>query len=93
MKPVEWSEEKNLKLKERRKISFEAIAEAVINDRILDIIQHPNKKRYPKQNMFVVEIDQYCYLVPYVEDDTKIFLKTCYASRKMTKKYLRKENI
>ena len=34
-------------------------------------------------------IDDYAYLVPYVENDTEIFLKTIIPSRKAAKEYLR----
>ena len=36
-----------------------------------------------------MEIDDYAYLVPLVEDEEKAFLKTIYRSRKATKKYLK----
>jgi hypothetical protein len=51
-------------------------------------IQHPNSEKYPSQRIFIVEIDQYAYLVPFVETDQEIFLKTIIPSRKMTKQYL-----
>jgi hypothetical protein len=54
----------------------------------LDIIEHPNKAKYPDQKIFIVEVDEYVYLVPFIEDDKLIFLKTIIPSRKMTKKYL-----
>jgi len=38
--------------------------------------------------MFVVEIRDYVYIVPFVEDKEKYFLKTIYPSREATKKYL-----
>jgi hypothetical protein len=54
-------------------------------------INHPNKKKYPKQKMFVLQIKNYAYLVPFVEDREKVFLKTIIPSRKATKEYLRKK--
>jgi hypothetical protein len=39
--------------------------------------------------MVVVEIQNYAYLVPCVENDEEIFLKTMIPSRKATAKYLR----
>jgi len=38
--------------------------------------------------MFVLDIDDYVYLVPYVENRKEIFLKTIIPSRKATKMYL-----
>ena len=57
-------------------------------DEILDIIEHPNRTEYPNQRVFVLNIDDYVYLVPYVEDRKEIFLKTIIPSRKATKTYL-----
>lgn len=37
---------------------------------------------------FVINIDNYVYLVPFIEDQQKYFLKTIFPSRKATKKYL-----
>ena len=39
--------------------------------------------------MFVVEVDEYAWLVPYVENEDEIFLKSVIPSRKATKHYLR----
>jgi len=89
MKYIEWNEEKNKKLKNERGIGFEDV-EILIEEKknILDIIEHPNKKRYPNQNILIVNIDNYAYLVPYVEDEEKIFLKTIIPNREATKKYI-----
>ncbi len=87
---IVWNEEKNLKLKAERGISFEDVELAIIEDRILDILEHPNKDEYPNQKLLIVEIDNYAYIVPYVEErNGNIFLKTIFPSRKYTKKYLR----
>ena len=56
---------------------------------LLDDLYRPNAERYAHQRLFVVEIDDYAYLVPYVESSTEIFLKTIIPSRRATKKYLR----
>ena len=55
---------------------------------LLDDISHPNKDKYPHQRVFVVAIDEYAYLVPYVENDEEIFLKTVIPSRIATRQYL-----
>lgn len=88
MKYYDWDEEKNKILKEKRGISFEEIKLAVEEGGILDTYNHPNQKRYPGQRIMVVKIDNYAYLVPYIRDAEKIFLKTIIPSRKATKKYL-----
>ncbi len=89
MKYLDWDDEKNQKLKEGRGISFEEIKIATESGKLLDIYLHPNQERYPDQKIMVVEIEDYIYLVPFVEDEEKYFLKTIFPSRKATKKYLR----
>jgi len=54
----------------------------------MDDIAHPNQEKYMRQYIFIIEINSYCYVIPYVETDDGIFLKTIYPDRKMTKKYL-----
>lgn len=88
MKPLTWNPEKNLLLKIQRNISFEDAVIGITEDRLLDTIQHPNQKKYPGQRIFVVEIDRYAYLVPFVENKETLFLKTIIPSRAATKKYL-----
>lgn len=88
MKYLDWDEEKNKKLKAERDISFEDVVIAIDSGGLLDIIGHPNQKKYPNQNVLVVNIGNYAYLVPFVEDSQKYFFKTIFPSRKMTKKYL-----
>jgi hypothetical protein len=37
----------------------------------------------------VVQVDNYIYLVPFIETESDIFLKTIIPSRKATRKYLK----
>jgi len=55
---------------------------------LLDTIEHPNQRRYAGQRIFNVKVEEYVCLVPFVEDDEAILLKTIMPSRKMTKQYL-----
>ena len=91
MKPFDWNEEKNAWLKRERDVSFEEVVFSIDNGKLLDIIRHPNQPKYKDQHIYVVEIEGYAYMVPYVEDDDVIFLKTIFPSRKYTKMYLRKD--
>ena len=93
-KTIRYSLEKNEILKRERDISFEDIILALESGNLLDDIEHPNKEKYPNQNIFIilVQIKDYVYLVPYVEDEKSIFLKTIIPSRKMNKKYNKKES-
>jgi hypothetical protein len=88
-KTIRYSLEKNELLKVQRDISFEDVILALESGKLLDDIEHPNKEKYSNQNIFIIliEIKDYVYLVPYVEDDTSIFLKTIIPSSKMNKKY------
>jgi len=92
MKIFNWSKEKNIWLKKNRGISFEDVLFYLENDGLLDDLEHPNKKKYPNQNIFVINIENYACLVPYIESDTEIFLKTIIPSRKATSKYLEKKD-
>jgi len=82
-------------LRSQRDISFEDVILALENGKLLDDIEHPNKEKYPNQNIFIIliEIKNYVYLVPYVEDDTSIFLKTIIPSRQMNKKYNKNKGV
>ncbi|OGJ16277.1 MAG: toxin [Candidatus Pacebacteria bacterium RIFCSPHIGHO2_01_FULL_46_16] len=91
MKYVEWSAEKNTLLVQNRQVSFEDVLSALSSGRLIKTIAHPNQKKYNGQQIFVVSIRDYIYLVPFVETEEKIFLKTIIPSRKATKKFLRKD--
>ncbi|MBD2858331.1 BrnT family toxin [Spongiibacter sp. KMU-158] len=88
MKSINWNLEKNQQLAEERGISFEDVVVYIQQGEFLDIVEHPNQKKYPNQRMFVMNIDGYVYLVPYAENREEIFLKTIIPSRKATKMYL-----
>ncbi len=89
MKYFDWNQEKNELLKQTRGISFEEIETAIKTSGLLDAYPHPNQKRYPGQQIYVVQVEDYVYLVPFVEDEEKFFLKTIIPSRKATRKYLK----
>lgn len=89
MKYFAWNLEKNEKLKAERGISFEDVINAIFSEKVLDIIENPNKKQYQNQKYYIVDIEDYIYVIPFIEDEEKQFLKTIYASRKLTKKYLK----
>ena len=82
-----WDDAKNDKLKADRGIGFEEIVFLIGQGHVLDILEHPNQQRYGGQRIFVVQRDDYVYLVPFVEDDKLIALKTIIPSRKATKQY------
>jgi hypothetical protein len=88
MKVIRWNNEKNERLIRERGVCFEQVVLALECDETLDIVEHPNQQRYLGQKIAIVEIDGYAYLVPYVENDEEIFLKTIIPNRVATRKYL-----
>ncbi|MDQ3009620.1 MAG: BrnT family toxin [Acidobacteriota bacterium] len=83
-----WNEEKNQRLKAERDVSFEEVVFNIADGNILDIVRHPNQEKYKGQRIFIVNINDYAYLVPFVETESEIFLKTIIPNRKATRKYL-----
>jgi len=88
MKPITWNPEKNRLLQNERRVSFEDVVFHILAGGILDTFEHPNQERYPGQQIHVVEMEGYAYLVPFVESDDEVFLKTIIPSRQATKTYL-----
>lgn len=94
MKKIVWDISKAKVLKNdvtRGNVSFEDCVIAIEEGRILDDIKNPSEQ-YSLQRMFVLEINHYAYIVPYIENDEHIFLKTCFPSRKHTAIYLTGNN-
>lgn len=91
MKVYAWNSEKNRLLKAARGISFEEIVLNIQLGNEVDIFEHPNQIDYPGQKISAVLIEGYIYLVPFVENDHELFLKTIIPSRKATKQYLRRK--
>lgn len=84
-KSFRWSEEKNSWLKEHRGVSFEEVVEA-ISGRLLDV--RANKKpKYSSQRVFIVNIDNYPWVIPFDESETEIFLITAFPDRKLLKEF------
>ena len=80
-----WDEEKNIKLKTKRNISFEIISDMILHNQYIDILENPSR---PDQTIFVIKIEDYIYAVPFILDkNLNIILKTAYPSRKLNKKY------
>ncbi len=92
MKHLNWNTEKSLKLKELRGICFEDIVFYIEKGDILDDYLQPNQKKYPGQRILAIGINKYAYLVPYVENEEELFLKTIIPSRKATERYLGEKN-
>ena len=83
-----WNHEKNEQLVRERGISFEEVVFHIERGDVLDVLERPNDERSPEQRLFVVAVDDYAYLVPFVESEEELFLKTLIPSCKVTKRYL-----
>jgi len=89
-----FSDSENQLLIQERHISFEEIIAALLNEQLLDVIDHPNIYKYPNQKMYVVRVNNYVYLVPFIKKDHQtVFLKTIFPSRKAKKHYLNNEEL
>ena len=87
----DWSDEKDVILRKERGIGFQDAVFHIEKGDILAVIDHLNKERYPNQKIIYVRIEDYVYMVPFVETKGKKFLKSIIPSRKATRKYLEEE--
>ena len=88
MEFYQWDEGKNNRLKRERGVSFEQAVLHIERGDILDILAHPNPEKYPGQQVMILEINEYVYVVPFLERGDHRVLKTIFPSRKLTKQYL-----
>ncbi|MEK7166206.1 MAG: toxin [Patescibacteria group bacterium] len=93
MKYIVWDGDKNDLLLAKRGVGFAQVMAAVFSGNVLAEGKNPNQKKHPNQKMWVVEIKRYAYVVPFVEDEVKIFLKTVFPSRKYTRELIEKGNL
>jgi len=89
MKVFQWDNEKNELLRNNRGVCFEQVVILMERADVLETVGHPNQNKYPGQKIATVMIDDYAYLVPYVQKNDEIFLKTIIPSRKATNKFMR----
>jgi len=90
VKTITWSSEKAETLRSdetRNHIGFERCLVAIENGDILAVLDNPAHRN---QRMFILELDGYAYVVPFVETDKERFLKTVFPSRKFTASYLKR---
>ena len=81
---------KNEQLMQERGLSFEQTTVAIESGDLLQIAPHQKPSKYPRQKILIVAIDEYAYLVPFVEEDDHFFLKTIIPSRKATRDFILK---
>jgi len=87
VKTIRWNPAKNQKLKRERGVLFEEVVYHIEQGDVIDITEHPNQTRYPGQQIYVIRMHEYVYLVPFIETNDEIFLKTIIPSRKAVKEY------
>ena len=86
--PFEWSPAKNAELKSHYGFGFEQMIVAIAEGVVLDLREHPNKAKYAHQRQYVLNLDGYAWVMPFVVDEEWVFLKTFFPSRAATKEYL-----
>jgi uncharacterized DUF497 family protein len=80
-----WDEQKSERLRKERGISLDQVAALILEKKYVDILKNPKR---PGQLMFVIPINGYMHVVPFVVDAGNNFvLKTVYPGRKFHKKY------
>jgi uncharacterized DUF497 family protein len=85
-KKFRWSKRKNHFLRTERGISFEEIVEAMAQGRLLDVRE--NKSRNHRgQRIFIVDVHDYPWVVPFDETETEIILKTAFPNRKLKNEF------
>jgi uncharacterized DUF497 family protein len=72
LKYFAWDDAKNAKLRADRGIGFEDIVFHIERGDVLDILERPNPERYAGQRMFVVQSDDYVYLVPFAPSPARL---------------------
>ena len=73
MKSINWNTEKSVALKSSRGICIEDVVFFIERGDMLNDYLHPNQKDYPGQRIMVINIANYAYLIPYVENETNYF--------------------
>jgi len=80
-----WSDEKNSWLKQARGVGFDDL---VLHGRVISICENSARAG---QELLLVDYLDYVWVVPFVRDKEKFFLKTLYQNRKLTRLFRRGE--
>jgi uncharacterized DUF497 family protein len=79
-----WDPKKQERLKRERGIDLDEIAGLIENNSYLEILENPSQ---PGQYLMPIEYKSYIHIVVVKIEPDKIIIKTCYPSRKASKKY------
>lgn len=85
----DWSDERDARLREERGVGFQDVVLHIEQGDTLAVSDHPNREKYPNQQIMYVRIGDYVYLVPFVRTEGKVFLKTIIPSSKATQRFLK----
>jgi hypothetical protein len=80
---------KNAWLKQARGVDFEEVIIWINEKKVIEIREHPNRQKYPNQHLYIIQHENYIYVVPFVRKGNEVFLKTIYPSQRLTKSYLK----
>jgi len=86
----DWKLEKAEELQRERGISFEEIVALIEDGRAVARIPHLNQVDYPRQEVFVVDVDGYLWAVPADRRRGGWTLRTAFPSRLLMKRYGRR---
>ena len=84
---IRWSEKKNQRLIQTRGVGFQDLLD---DGEIVLIDKHPSREG---QWFMFVWYDRYIWVIPYVQNEEEIFLKTLYCSRKYTRRFFKGEEL
>ena len=87
MKIFAWNEEKNRWLETERNITFDDVVRAYAKRKILEVTPHHNIQKYPHQKIIYFLRRNYVYMVPFLDEGERWFLKTIIPTRRYTKSY------
>lgn len=90
MRRFNWNEDKNALLINNRGLSFEQVLDCFENGNFYGVYESPSSN-YPEQKVFLVKINDYPCIVPFVETEEEIFLKTIIPDRRF-KKFIEEES-
>lgn len=84
IKIFNWDEDKNDWLRRERGVCFEDVLDCFQNGEFFGVFENPSAN-FPNQTVFLVRIDGYPHIVPFVENEKEIFLKTIIPDRRFKK--------
>ena len=83
----DWDDEKDAWLRSERGLGFDDILFHIEAGDLVLTADHPDQEKYPGQKIMYVRIENFVWMVPFVDGRIK-FLKTIIPSRKATRDLL-----